>query len=119
MKKKYEVDLAAQYIVTIPDEQKVIDYYINGDWKDTFWELDDIEDLIKSIMYSFVREDTTHQKNKDDKYYACKSIEGFPEFIRDKENRDKYISHHEECGTIIVELESELEVDYVTEKEGE
>ena len=117
MKKKYEVNLSSEYTVTFPDEQRIIDYYIDGDWKETFYTFSDIEDLIRNLMYIFVRTDLESQTGKEGEHYLCKDIEGFPTFIRDKDNRDLFVSSHEECGTIIVEREDELDVDYVTLKE--
>jgi hypothetical protein len=117
MKKKYEVDLSSRYNVTFPDEEKIISYYIEGDWKETFYTFSDIEDMIRSIIYSFVRTDTEHKKDSDNEYYSCKVIEGYPEFVRDEDNRDLYVSAWEDCGTIILEREDELDVDFVTEME--
>jgi hypothetical protein len=118
MKKKYEVNLSSEYAVTFPDEQKIIDYYIDGDWKETFYEFYGIEDMIRSIIYSFVRTGTQMLKDELGNYYFCKVIEGYPEFVRDDDNRDLYTSSHEECGTIIIERECELDVDFVTEQDN-
>ena len=116
MKKKYEVDLSAQYTVEFPDEQKVIDYFIDGTWKESFFEFSDIEDMVSSIIYSFIRTDTQLSSDTTQAAFWYKEIEGYPPFIRDKDDRDLFVASHEECGTIIVKLEDELEVGYVTEK---
>lgn len=110
---KYDVDLVAKYIVTIPDEQRVTDFYIDGSWGETFYNYTDIEDLIRHVVYAFNREDDKCKRNIIGKYINYKWIEGFPEFIQEG---DQWISHTEETGKIIIELYEELDVEHITER---
>jgi len=116
-KKAFEVELNAEYIVTFPDEQKTIDYFIEGDWRDSFFDFSSLQDMARSIIYDFHNADREFVKNKDDKYESIKSLEGYPTFVRDDNNMDKWAANCEECGTIIVELTQELDVEYTTEVE--
>lgn len=112
--KKYVVDLSAKYKVTFPDEQKVIDYFIEGDWKNTFYTFGDLDDLCEHLIMAFFHEDSRFNHELKSFY---KFIEGFYPFYSDS-NTGLWTSTDEESGAIIqVEEEEELDIEYCQEEE--
>jgi len=109
--RKYDVDLTAKYHVTFPDEQKVIDYFINGDWKNSFYTFSDLKELAESITMGFYHEDSKFDHDKGEFY---KWLEGYPLFYSET-NAGVWTS--KEDGVVIqVEEIDELDIDYCTEQ---
>ncbi len=112
--KKYVIDLSAKYHVTFPDEQKAIDYFIDGDWKNTFYTFSDLGELSEHIVFGFFREDSKfdHEKNLFYKFF-----EGFYPFYSGI-NLGIWTSTDEENGTIVqIEELEELDIEYCQEVE--
>ena len=112
--KEYDVELSAKYYVEFPDEQGAIDYFIKGDWKNTFYTFNDLSDVAEHLIMGFFHEDS---KFDHDKKLFYKFIEGFYPFYS-KSNVDNWTSADEESGVIIIiSEEDELDIDYSFEME--
>ena len=113
--KKYDVDLSAKYSVEFPDEKLVKSYFIDGDWKNTFYTFSDLSDLAEHVTMNFHHEDS---KFDHDKKLFYKFIEGFYPFYS-KNNIGDWVSTDEESGAVIIISEvDELDIDYCTEMEN-
>jgi hypothetical protein len=110
--KKYDVDISAKYQVTFPDEKKVIDYFILGDWKNTFYTFDDLEDICEHVTMGFHHEDSKYDHDKKTFY---KFIEGFYPFYSDTNTGDWTSTDEESGAVIIVSEEDELDIEFCQE----
>lgn len=88
-----EVTIQTDVRVILHEPEKTKDYFIDGDWKETFFTFSDLDDLIDFLAH-------TTQRLKSDFVYIAEEkkgyrqidIEGFPYFIRDDTQRDNYIA---------------------------
>ncbi len=100
--KKFNVELKAEHNVSFSNPEKAQAFFIDGKWKDVFYDFVDLEELAGFIALSYLQHG--------------KSFEGFSDFQRTKspmivENKC------EEYGIISIEVDMDLEVDYITEQE--
>ena len=100
--KKFNVELTAECNVYFSEPEKAIEYFINGDWRKSFFDFDDLEDLAGFLAKAIISEGY--------------SIEGFSDFRFNTGNK-KYESIYKEYGIISIEVETDLDIDCVTEQE--
>ncbi|MBL0523181.1 hypothetical protein JD523_20195 [Aeromonas enteropelogenes] len=105
MAKKFEVELIAQISVEFADPDKSHAYFVDGDWKETFWDVDDLDDLARDIGHNFMNATAGGMTRK---VY----LEGFGDLISN--GNGQWISCQEateEYGQITVQVTRQLEVD--------
>jgi hypothetical protein len=93
--------------VSFADPEKAKAYFIDGEWKDSFWEIDDMEELAKYIAHSFHVEGDRYDAERK---AIVRSAEGFGDYILG----DSGLYHLDETsaeyvGGITVRYEMELE----------
>ncbi len=100
----FEVDLKATVKVQFSDEAKVKEFFIEGDWKECFFEFSDLTEIAEHLAFVVQK-------------FGSFNIEGFGDFVRES---NYYVSHQpNEYGSIYIELSEGLEVDYTTETTGD
>ena len=102
--KKFQVELKAEYMVEFSDEKLAEDYFVNGEFKEYFWEPVDLEDLARTLTVQFHSTDGV----------MTKFIEGYGDFVYDLETR-KYVCEFKDFGKITVTEESEIYDEWCTE----
>jgi hypothetical protein len=107
--KKFECTLEAKIEVKFSDESKVEAFFIDGDWKKSFYDLGDMEELASHLVYAF---DQTPEEWSD-RGCSSKFIEGFGAFY--EVSRGTWIITSKETGDIIIEEIEDLYVSWVDE----
>lgn len=109
---KYNVEFNMEINVSFEDEDEAENYFCFGDWKNTFWDLDDVEDLARSIAENF--HGTPDSWNRKLSVFT-RFVEGFGEFVQIESGKwqlsDEFIQYG---GQIFVEYEMELEAGFVS-----
>lgn len=108
---KFKVQYEMEISVKFHDEEKAMNYF-EGDFKEGFWKISDLEEGAESVANQFLHEHNSFAKEI--------FLEGFGSFSRVKDKRDVW----ENCkrsqytiGKITIELESDLEAMYTTEED--
>lgn len=110
-KTKMRVELKAEIDVVFSEPEKAVAVFIDGDWKDAFWPIDDIEDLATNIARAFHHErDQFKYDDKINKGWNIRYPEGFGTFVQ--QGDDTYVMEDESTGKIIVSYEMELDGTY-------
>ena len=104
------VELKAEIDVSFSDPEKAKAVFIDGDWKDYFWVIDDLENLATDLANAFHNEPQhwkyDHEKQKG---WYQKSPEGFGTFIQ--QDNGSFVMEDETTGKITISYEMELEPD--------
>lgn len=108
----YRVTLEAKLLVKFTNPETAEKIFIDGDWKETFYTLYDLEDLVRHLSYAFMR--TPDEWNSELKLFV-KFIEGFDLFVLRGETYSSIYCVDGEPYEITIEQEQELEVDWVDE----
>jgi|GEM_PF-3209885 len=109
---RYCASFEMEIDVTFSDPKKAEEFFIHGDWKDSFWTIDDLEELTESLAMAF------HVQPEDysEEYGGfVRSVEGFGIFVLDKDNSRRWVSSSIEGIEIVAEYEQELSVSHVQE----
>lgn len=112
----YNVDFEMQYRVEIENSEAVKAYFIDGDWKESFWELDDIEDFCRSLTTAFDRHPEYFDKELGG---SSRFVEGFGLFNKPVRSNAYHLTERftKDIGSrISVRVTDELEPVFVTEK---
>jgi len=101
--KNFDVILQVELSVKFTEPSKAKQFFLDGDWKRSFYDFSGLNDLADHIAWGF------HQAPQS---YGGKvifrSIEGFPDFKRDDDM--VYISEDPLYGAIIISIKSQLDV---------
>ena len=93
--------------INFQDTDKAKSYYIDGDWKESFYSLADLEEVAEQLSYSFYVED-----EKWDKILKAviKFVEGFGTFV--KKDNEWHLTEEfaSDGGGIIICYETSLTV---------
>lgn len=109
---KMRVELKAEIDVTFSHPEKVEAVFIEGDWKECFWELYDLEEVVTHLANAFHNESDRWVFNKETGTgYFERSPEGFGSYI--SQGNGDYVMEHETTGKITISYEMELEPDGV------
>lgn len=92
--------------ITFSDPEKAKAEFIDGDWSDYFWEIDDMEDLATNIIQAVHNEQEISEIDSQDKYVMKRSPEGFGVYLKDGND---WVMDNEHTGKITVTIYS-LEV---------
>lgn len=111
---KYDVEFKENYIVTLSDPDAIKAYFVDGDWRKVFWELDDLEEVITALANSFQVAD----RHWGEGGTRVRQLEGFGVYTKSREGRAFHLDAEtaKEIGSAItITIEDELEVYFVTE----
>lgn len=115
---KRKVTLETEVVVGYSNPEKAHQYFIEGDWKNTFFDLDDLEDLTEFLALAVFQHPEGFRLVqfgvKGNEYRFVKEMEGFATFIKDENGANSWVSEHDVYGAITVHLE-ELEVSFSPE----
>lgn len=99
--------------VEFTDPEKAKAFFIDGDWKKSFYTFDDLEELASFLMLN-AREKLVvgDHWREGEELKSGADIEGFPYFYR--HNGQKLIAEHDdEIGQIIISGDHSPEVSYL------
>lgn len=113
--KTFDVDFEMQYRVEVENPDAIQAYFIEGDWKDLFWEIEDLEDFVRSLTLSFDRHPEYWDRERGG---STRMVEGFGEFNQKVGEPYRLVPEAaEELGTqITIRVVDELEPMFVTER---
>jgi len=94
--------------VNFMNEEQSLNHFIKGDWKDSFYTFNDLDELAEHISYAFHITSDEFRK-RDGKHIFVKFIEGFGDFIRQENGSYELSEEPDEGGKIIVNYEMTLE----------
>lgn len=105
--RKFRTFFEMEIDVEFDNPEKAEAFFIDGDWKKSFWTFDDLDEVAESIANSF------HWENDHwDKDYkkTAKFLEGYGNFIRIKPDVwESCPSSIDECGKITIRINMELD----------
>ncbi|WP_348826496.1 hypothetical protein [Halomonas sp. RT37] len=108
----FNIDFEMKVRVEFSDEPKSKAFFIDGDWKESFYDLVDLEDLASSIASGFVHETPTFQPEHRTFGFF---LEGYGLFLRTSYTPETYVltgQFADDCGGIAIKLIDELEAAY-------
>ncbi|NOQ50309.1 MAG: hypothetical protein GQ557_01420 [Mycoplasmataceae bacterium] len=111
---KYRTDFEMQIIVEFQDVEKAKKHFINSEWGNCFWKLDDLSDVAEMLSNSFYYSNDVHNYDgKTKKSTWIKFMEGFGSFER-QDNYDsyKFTDKNNDCGDITIRYDMELDPTY-------
>ena len=98
--KKFNIDLVAECEVSFSDEDLVQAFFIESQWRESFYDFEDLGELAGFIGESLIDGD--------------KIIDGFTDFSFN--NEGELVSKYKDYGSIIVKVISAISVDEVYEE---
>ena len=93
---EYKCIIEAEVNVSFSDEGKASDYFIDGDWKDCFFEAMDLEEFVQILSLGFFNTEDSFLDGE-----LVRAVEGFVVFVYDDEE-NKYVSEYTEYGKIFI-----------------
>lgn len=109
--KRFNVELKVEFEISFSDIVKAEEFFIDGDWRDTFYDYDDLEDLVDSLGLDFYTSRTT--VSTDGNYKKIRFVEGYGDFIYDP-SIGEWECSDDDFGVISIQ-DMELETDYVSQ----
>lgn len=104
---KFKAELSAEIEVTFEEPEKAKAEFIDGDWSKTFWDIPDMESLVRDLSFAVHSQPEQFIFNEEtEKSHWEKSPEGFGVYIK---TDDGWVMNNEHTGKIIVSID-ELEV---------
>lgn len=100
--KKFKGEISTEVEVTFESPEKASATFIHSEWKDCFWEIDDLKDLASNIANALYHTPSSFKLNeKLDKHcYHC-SPEGFGDWVQID---GIWVLEDDQTGKISVEL---------------
>ena len=113
MSKAFEVNFCQCTVVQFDDGDMAEEYFIDSDWRNTFFSVDCLEDVCEIIAHGF----NIASKNYDSESNKMSCfIEGFGKFVKiDNMNWELCESARVDCGNILITEDLPHQVDYVQE----
>lgn len=111
--KVFDADFEMQIKVEIENPDAITAYFIKGDWKEYFWDIDDLEEFVSSFAHAF---QATPEYLRDGLF--LKDIEGFGVYSREPGEKAFQLSAEGilEIGSAIKVTVDDLDVTFVTER---
>jgi len=112
--KKFRNEFILEIDVAFEDEEKAHAFFIDSDWKESFWDLGDLEGVSEHLSYAFHQ--YSEEWDTDEKAWG-KNLEGFGYFIY-RNSDGLWVSkseNDEEFGSIKIRYENELECESTME----
>ncbi|MDP2566481.1 hypothetical protein [Pseudoalteromonas marina] len=107
---KFKNTIQCEIEIDFKDKAKAKAFFIDGDWSDVFYEIDDLEELAGILASLFNNAPERLGKG------LYRSIEGFGDYIYSYEKKewnlsDRQLPEGEElpCGDIVIKYASELQ----------
>lgn len=114
--KAFEVTYSVKPTVIFMDVEKAQHYFIDDEdpkaWSKYFWSYSDLESLVDDLGLNVFNESERWEECADGKKRFVKFVEGYGHFIPDDKSRTRWTCTSEDFGTIIVDTDSELDVDW-------
>lgn len=120
-RKRFDCELSCNYIISFLEPERAQAYYIDGDWKENFYEVDDLEDLAEHISLGLFNEpDNLFERDpKDPSKFRrgfSRFVEGFGRFVRDgSPNKYELDEEFSQYGGGIVVTTEDLRNQWTTE----
>lgn len=115
---KFSAEIKADVEVIFADPDKAKATFIDGDWREAFWDIDGMEDLARDLAFAVHSQPERWTYDEEQKKgYWQKSPEGFGEYIKDITS-NSWIMDNEETGKITVVLD-DMDIEGVCEVEEE
>jgi len=103
MRTIHKIDLQGVFSVEFTDPEKSKAFFIDGQWKDSFYDFSSLGSLSGHIVFNFYHTPRAYKAAKGD---FIKNIEGFSAFILNPAGN--YVSSDNDYGKIIVKCVHEL-----------
>lgn len=114
---KYKTTLESEVVVEYSDPELAEEFFIRGDWRNVFFQFDDLTELTEFISLAVFNErEHFFVENRDTDEEFCgwvKDIEGFAPFMQQAQD-EHYTSENPEYGKIIVWYE-DLDIGWTPE----
>jgi len=94
--------------VNFIDEKKSYNHFIKGDWKESFYDFDDLDEIAEHIACNFHHASSEFRKIEG-KHRFVKFIEGFGDFVQQDNGLYRLTEDIDGGGDIDVSYEMELE----------
>lgn len=104
----HRVEISSEIDVQFSDEPKAEEFFIKGDWKETFFTFNDLDDIAQHLAYGF-QEEVGFFMTRD------VNVEGFGCF---KQKDKVWTSEYEEFGAIHIRVETDLGIANSCEIDG-
>lgn len=112
--KKFKGELTAEVQIIFAEPEKAKAEFIDGDWRNVFWDIDSMEELTKNIAFAvhsaperWIYDEEIGQGNYE------KNPEGFGDYIKTEQG---WVMDNEHTGKITVIID-DLEVEIAYEDE--
>jgi len=111
---KFEANLEIEVTIEIHDHEAAHAFYIEGDWKDSFFKFDDLSEMVKHIAAVISSSCETFCREKNEFYFE---LDGFGRFYSMDDRSGYLLENSAEHGGAIFVDPSELECTWVSELE--
>ncbi|MDA9557766.1 hypothetical protein N9R79_09795 [Vibrio sp.] len=108
---KFRSLIKCEIDVNFVDQEKAKAFFIDGDWKDIYYEFLDLEEAARHLAFAF-----HNAPEKLSEGGLFRDVDGFGEYFYSRDNKewrltDKYVPNGVgmPCGEIIISYESELQ----------
>lgn len=114
---KFKTEVKKQVEVEFIEPEKTLDFFLNSDWKEVFFILDDLKEIAEFIAHqvgsfeSYFGEVEIDGECEYRRYYR---LEGLPTIIKEPDS-NLYKMTDGEIGDIHIYVDNEYEVDYIEE----
>lgn len=102
----YRTEFEMQIDVVFEHPDRAEDFFVKGDWKNTFYTLDSLEEVAEFLANAFNR--SPEVWNPDYKSFT-RFVEGFGQFVRQNDGSFKTAYEMDDPGFIAVSFHEELE----------
>jgi len=103
MNMEFTANLNAEIKVTFDNPEKAKAEFIDGDWDQTFWDIPDMESLVRDLSFALYSSPEEFIYNEETgKSHWEKSPEGFGVYIKAD---DAWVMDNEHTGKIIVSID--------------
>lgn len=101
---KFNTEITKEAVVEICN-MEMFEAHCAGELKEHFWDYeDDVEGAIENILHQFQMDGGQYVSMKDE-IKVVKFLEGWGEFVRSKDNMDKWIVENEYVGKIVIDFD--------------
>jgi len=107
---KIEVIYESKIVIEFCDPEKARAYFIDGDWKDSFYTFDDLEE-VADLLGSQLVDEGSWRWNFEINKWGCSSCEGFPEFQLNGKEITSFNDYGADHGEIKAQIISQIESD--------
>ncbi|HHJ3076722.1 TPA: hypothetical protein ACPVZG_000512 [Vibrio parahaemolyticus] len=114
--RKFKATLSAEFTVDFEDEKKAESFFLEGDWKESFYEFEDLEELVEHLLLNFFNADEKWDTDEGKRY---KNVEGMGTYYLFSDTKEWKLIPKEgselPCGQITLKEIDSLGCEYVNE----